>query len=89
AGRRARGGRRSAPGRDDLAGGWYYEPTVMTQAHNDMRFMQEEIFGPVVGVMPFSGEAELIELANATEYGLAAGIWTRDIDRALRFARDV
>ncbi|MGC7556682.1 aldehyde dehydrogenase family protein, partial [Pandoraea pneumonica] len=48
----AAGGRR--PARDDLAGGWYYEPTVMTQARNEMRFMQEEIFGPVVGVMPFS-----------------------------------
>lgn len=83
----AAGGQR--PARADLAGGWYYEPTVMTQVRNEMRFMQEEIFGPVVGVMPFSDEAELIALANATEYGLAAGIWTRDIDRALRFARDV
>jgi aldehyde dehydrogenase (NAD+) len=54
-----------------------------------MRFMQEEIFGPVVGVMPFSSEEELIALANATEYGLAAGIWTQDISRAMRFARDV
>lgn len=81
------GGRR--PNDDALAGGWYFQPTVMTHARNEMRFMQEEIFGPVVGVMPFSSEEELIALANATEYGLAAGIWTQDIGRAMRFARDI
>ena len=54
-----------------------------------MRFMQEEIFGPVVGVVPFNTEEELIALANDTEYGLAAGIWTQNIDRAMRFARNV
>lgn len=57
-----------------LSRGWYFEPTVMTQARNEMRFMQEEIFGPVVGVVPFDTEEELIALANDTEYGLAAGI---------------
>ena len=49
----------------------------------------DEIFGPVVGVMPFSSEEEMIALANDTRYGLASGIWTQDIDRALRFARNV
>jgi aldehyde dehydrogenase (NAD+) len=77
------------PSHGDLARGWYFEPTVMTEATNRMKFMREEIFGPVVGVVPFSDEAEMIGLANDTEYGLAAGIWTRDIDRALRFARNV
>ena len=81
------GGRR--PRRDDLARGWYYEPTVLSEARNDMRFMRDEIFGPVVGVVPFRDEDELIELANDTRYGLAAGIWTQDIDRALHFARNV
>jgi len=81
------GGRR--PQSEDLARGWYYEPTILGDAQNDMGFMRDEIFGPVVGVMPFSSEEEMIILANDTNYGLASGIWTQDIDRAMRFARNI
>jgi betaine-aldehyde dehydrogenase len=69
--------------------GFYLAPTVVTGADPGTRVMQEEIFGPVVAMLPFQGEEEAIRLANASIFGLSGSIWTRDIGRALRVARGV
>lgn len=66
--------------------GFFFTPTVFVDTDNSMRICQEEIFGPVVTVMPFDTEDEVVKLANDTDYGLAAGIWTRDLARAHRLA---
>ena len=66
--------------------GWYVCPVVMTGVTNDMRIAREEIFGPVLSVIPFDDEEHAIRLANDSEYGLVAGIWTTDLARAHRVA---
>ncbi len=71
-----------------LAGGYYYEPTVL-KGHNKMRVFQEEIFGPVLAVTTFKDDAEALEIANDTMYGLGAGVWARDGSRAFRMGRAI
>ena len=70
-----------------LADGSYVLPTIFDAVRNDMRIATEEIFGPVVAVIPFDTEDEAIRLANATPYGLSGSVWSRDIGKALRSAR--
>ena len=72
----------------DLEGGYYIQPTLL-RGNNQMRVFQEEIFGPVVGVTTFKDEAEALAIANDTEFGLGAGVWTRDINRAYRMGRGI
>jgi aldehyde dehydrogenase (NAD+) len=69
--------------------GFFVEPTIFDNVKDDMAIAKDEIFGPVVSVLPFKGMQEVIERSNNTYYGLAAGIWTRDIDKAHVFAREV
>jgi aldehyde dehydrogenase len=81
------GGEKAAVG-SDISGGYYIQPTLL-QGTNDMRVFQEEIFGPTLGVTTFKNEAEALAIANATEYGLGAGVWTRDTNRAFRMGRGI
>jgi aldehyde dehydrogenase len=72
----------------ELEGGFYFEPTVF-KGHNKMRIFQEEIFGPVLAVTTFKDEADALEIANDTMYGLGAGVWTRDTSKAFRMGRGI
>lgn len=79
----------AGPSDPALAGGFFVPPVIFEATSNDLRISREEIFGPVMTVIPFTDLDEVIRLSNDTEYGLAAAIWTRDISRALRTAKAV
>ena len=81
-------GGRQATMEGDLRTGFYIEPTVF-KGHNKMRIFQEEIFGPVVSVTTFKTDDEALEIANDTLYGLGAGVWTRDMNRAYKFGHGI
>jgi (Z)-2-((N-methylformamido)methylene)-5-hydroxybutyrolactone dehydrogenase len=69
--------------RPECGDGWFVEPTIFSGVNNKMRIAQEEVFGPVLAAIPFDDDEEAIEIANDTDFGLAAGIWTQNINRAI------
>jgi len=73
----------------ELAKGFFIQPTIFAEVRNDMTVAQEEIFGPVLSVIPFDSEEEAIAIANDTRYGLASGIWTTNLSRALRVSKAI
>jgi aldehyde dehydrogenase (NAD+) len=81
------GGNRAQSG--ELAHGWFYEPTIFADADPKMTIAQEEIFGPVVALIPFSSFEQAVEIANGVTYGLSASIYTRNVNQAYRAMRDI
>jgi len=75
--------------RPECGKGWFVEPTIFTGVDNRMRIAQEEIFGPVLSVIPFKDEDQAVRVANDVRFGLGAGVWTRDIGRAIRMSERI
>ena len=69
--------------------GYFIKPTIFTDVHPDMKIVKEEIFGPVAAIIKFKDEAEVVEMANNTTYGLAAHIFTENVNRSIRMAHAV
>jgi aldehyde dehydrogenase (NAD+) len=83
------GGRHGAELVPSMPGGYWVEPTLFLADSNSLRICQEEIFGPVAAVIPFDTEDEAIAIANDSSFGLASGLWTKDLARVNRFIRDI
>ncbi len=75
--------------RPECGKGWFIEPTIFTGVENKMRIAQEEVFGPVLSVIPFDTDEEALEIANDVLYGLASGVWTQNLNRAHRMAHGI
>ena len=75
--------------RPECGKGWFVEPTVFTGVDNRMRIAQEEVFGPVLSIIPFKDEDDALRIANDVRFGLGAGVWTRDIGRAIRMSERI